>query len=161
MDIFPTSYALAGGKAKMPKPLDGVNLWPFMEGKAEGDPHDILFWKKLEAHAVRKGDWKYISSEKLPPMLFDLGNDLSESKNMAESNADKLKELQSDYSEWDKGNIEAWWGEGAIYVGKRMQMYKDFLKNPAPVMIGELKKVTAASRLSARFTAGPTISTAA
>ncbi|PHS17704.1 MAG: hypothetical protein COA78_02980 [Blastopirellula sp.] len=111
MDIFPTSFQLAGGNTT-PKPLDGVDLWPYVTGEKTGSPHQRLFWKKLEGSALRDGDWKLIKTEGLPVMLYNLKDDLQEYNNLAESQPEKVEQLLKLYESWDAELAPAQWGEG-------------------------------------------------
>ena len=110
MDIFATSYKAAGGKTT-PKPLDGVDLLPYVKGDKKGNPHEVLFFRKLEGAAVRLGQWKLIRTEGLPLMLYNLEKDLSERKNLAQSNPEKAQELLRKLENWEKELVESWWGE--------------------------------------------------
>ena len=118
MDIFPTSFKLAGG-TKTPKPLDGVDLMPFITGKETGNPHEILYWRKLEQAAVRKGDWKLIRAEGLDPIFYNIGDDRSELNDLAKSNPEKVQEFSKMISTWETEMIEPLWQEGAGWVAKR------------------------------------------
>ncbi|MCY2976728.1 MAG: sulfatase-like hydrolase/transferase [Planctomycetota bacterium] len=89
--------------------LDGVNLIPFINGKQSGRPHEQLFWRAGQQHAARVGDWKLVDTRIEPPMLFNLKEDISESKDLAATQPDKLKELQSAFAEWEKGTKPALW----------------------------------------------------
>lgn len=120
LDIFPTSFKLAGG-TKTPKPLDGVDVMPYITGKKSGSPHDILFFRKLEQAAVRQGDWKLIRAEGLPDMLYKIGSDLSELNDVAKSNPEKVQELNKLLTEWETGTVEPLWQEGKGYVKKRYE----------------------------------------
>ena len=40
IDILPTALAAAGGEVRADWKLDGVNLLPYLEGKAAGRPHE-------------------------------------------------------------------------------------------------------------------------
>ncbi|MCH2205420.1 MAG: sulfatase-like hydrolase/transferase [Lentisphaerales bacterium] len=116
MDIFPTSYALAGGKVT-PKPLDGVDIQPFISGEKEGNPHDVLYWRKLEGAAIRSNDWKLIRSEGLPPMLYNLKNDLSERNNLAKTQPEKVSQLLK--------KLESWERIGQASVGRRQTIHQN------------------------------------
>ena len=139
MDIFATSFTLAGGTTT-PKPLDGVDLMPFVTGKAEGDPHAKLFWKKLEGAAVRAGDWKLIQTKGLPVMLYNLKDDLSESTNLADSHPEKVKELLTKYAAWNAEMVPARWGEAIIYGDIRRKEYIRFRDNRAPLNLQAPRK---------------------
>ena len=140
MDIFPTSYALAGGAKEMPKPLDGVNLWPHLTGETDKAPHEVLFWRKLEAKSVRKGTWKLILSKGLDPMLFDIKEDLGERQNVASKQPEIVSELTKTIETWETELVEPWWGEAKKWEGVRMQNYIDFLEAGELKTLGELKE---------------------
>ena len=62
MDLFATAVGLANGKAPNDRPMDGVNLAPYVLGQTQGAPHDFLFWRigGGSAYAVRQGPWKLV-----------------------------------------------------------------------------------------------------
>ncbi|MBU6175603.1 MAG: sulfatase-like hydrolase/transferase, partial [Planctomycetes bacterium] len=92
------------------KPLDGVDLIPFVTGKAMGRPHESLFWRAGMNHAVRIGDWKLTHiPQQGGSMLFNLRDDIGEQRNLAASHPDKLRELQAAFTEWEKGTQKAKW----------------------------------------------------
>ncbi len=140
MDIFPTSLALAGGDTKPKKPFDGINIWPHLTGEDAAAPHDILFWKKLEAKAVRQGDWKLILSEGLDPMLFDLGKNLGETKNLAKSDPETVTRLTDLINAWEKGHIPPLWKEGKKYIKIRKESYGKFIKKGPQKKLSDLGK---------------------
>lgn len=108
-DCHATALAAAGVTATSGKPLDGVNLLPYLTGKETGAPHDKLFWRAGPQHAVRAGDWKLVASRNQPPMLFNLQDDIAEQNDLAASKPDKLKELQAAFAEWEQGTQPAKW----------------------------------------------------
>jgi arylsulfatase A-like enzyme len=63
LDIMPTAVAVAGGTMPNDRPIDGVDLMPYLTGKQAGPPHEVLFWRMGPQAAVRKGDWKLIRHE--------------------------------------------------------------------------------------------------
>jgi arylsulfatase A-like enzyme len=89
--------------------LDGVNLIPFITGEQSGVPHDRLFWRAGQQHAARVGDWKLVETRTASPMLFNLKDDIEESRDLATTQPEKLKELQSSFAEWEKGTQAAQW----------------------------------------------------
>ena len=103
LDIFPTAMAAAGVEKSPGKPLDGVNLLPFLTGRKSGRPHQTLYWKNGTAWAVRDGDLKLVVGDRktpTPPALFDLSNDISETTNLAAKRPDDVKRLQALYDAW-------------------------------------------------------------
>lgn len=101
LDVLPTAVAAAGGA--VPRGLDGVNLLPRMTGKSSAAPHESLYWRFGAQGAIRKGDWKLTRLQGEAPHLANLGQDIGEQKNLAETEPAKLRELTAD---WDKWNAE-------------------------------------------------------
>jgi arylsulfatase A-like enzyme len=108
-DCHATALAAAGVPLPTDKPLDGVNLLPFLTGKQTGRPHDQLFWRAGEKHAARVGDWKLVQERGGEAQLFNLKDDIGEKTDLAAKEPAKLKELQAAYAAWDKQMMPAQW----------------------------------------------------
>ncbi|MCK4923021.1 MAG: sulfatase-like hydrolase/transferase [Bacteroidales bacterium] len=109
MDIFATIAALSNAPLNDEKPLDGVNIYPYLNGDQQGVPHDILFLRKFDQDkfTVRKGDYKLISSNKNKiKQLYHLGNDIGETTDLSEQNEEKTQELESLRAAWNEELIE-------------------------------------------------------
>jgi len=60
IDLLPTIAALTGANPPKNK-IDGVNLWPLLEGRPGAEPRDHFFYYYgRQLRAVRKGRWKLI-----------------------------------------------------------------------------------------------------
>jgi hypothetical protein len=86
-----------------------VNLLPFLTGKNEGAPHERLFWRASQQSAMREGDWKLIKVRGETPQLYNLKEDIGESRNLAGDKPELLHRLQSAYAEWDRQMMPAQW----------------------------------------------------
>jgi len=139
MDIFATSFSMAGGD-KTPKPLDGVDLTPFLNGEKSGSPHEKLFWRKQEGSAVRIGDWKLIKTSGLPEMLYNLKEDIGESKNLAGKYPVKVQGMLKELTAWEQDKIDPLWYEAKIYDKKRKEFYEYYMKNGPQDTVGGAKK---------------------
>jgi len=124
IDMFATAAGAAGATMPNDRPIDGVNLTPYLTGKAQGRPHEALFWRSGDARMVRAGDWK-LQLLKLPDQqgekvwLYDLATDPTEQKNLARANPAKVAELRALLVERDKTNVKAAWPSllrGAIAI---------------------------------------------
>ena len=125
LDIMATIVAQTNVKINPERPLDGVDLIPFLTGKNNGAPHDYLFWRKWEqnAMAIRHGNYKLVANKKQDqetPELFDLSIDVSESKNLKSEKLKISKDLQKEWNNWNKELKERvfpalgednWWGK--------------------------------------------------
>ena len=93
-DIYPTICDLTGAKA--PQEIDGKDLVPVMQGKAEGVRDTILLGYKIVQRAIRRGQWKLIRYPEVnKTQLFDLQADPCEIKDLAgdPAQAGRVKEL--------------------------------------------------------------------
>lgn len=62
MDFFPTMVAAAGAPQLVPtdRPIDGVNILPFLEGKRKNSGREsILYFTGSQVRAVKFKDWKF------------------------------------------------------------------------------------------------------
>ena len=139
MDIFATSFKMAGGEST-PKPLDGVDLMPFISGKKSGSPHEKIFWRKQEGSAVRIGAWKLIRTAGVPILLYNLKEDIGETQNLAEKYPEKAQSMLKELTAWEQDKMAPLWKEAKIYDKKRQEMYLHFMKTGPQETIGTGKK---------------------
>ena len=111
LDLFATSIALA--KAQLKRPLDGVNLIPYLTNQNQGVPHQTLYWRLGNRRAIRHGDWKLLSNpksgEKQTWELYHLTDDISEQKDLSSRHTDKVDELQSKWNQLNSKMISPIW----------------------------------------------------
>jgi arylsulfatase A-like enzyme len=124
LDVLPTALAAAGVDVRPDWKLDGVDLLPFLTGKATGAPHDVLFWRLGAMMAVRKGDWKLVRAMDGPLRgadsaalndlstagLYNLATDISERNDVAAAHPEKVKELADAWQRWNQGLVRPLWG---------------------------------------------------
>jgi arylsulfatase A-like enzyme len=104
LDIFATVAALANAPLDPERPLDGVNLLPYLNGEKTGSPHDAIYLRKYDQqrYVVRRGDHKLvIPGPDKEPLLFDLAQDLGETNNMHQVCPEKAVELEALRMAWD------------------------------------------------------------
>jgi arylsulfatase A-like enzyme len=97
-DFLPTAADIAGVKDKVPKEVDGKSILPVLLGK-EMQPHEFFYWEfheKGSKQAVRMGDWKAIrSAPGAPLVLYNLKDDLGETKNVAAENPQVVAKIEA------------------------------------------------------------------
>lgn len=105
MDLFPTALALAGVKPPADVVLDGLDLAPLLFGAKPLPERPFFYYRGDQLFACRLGEWKahYKTQSGYgqpqpelhdPPLLFHLGRDPSEKRNVAGAHADVLAQIQ-------------------------------------------------------------------
>ena len=116
LDVAATALALAGAEADPARPLDGLNLDPFVRGAKAGPPHEALFWRFLGGtparpnawFAVRQGDLKLVKDHLGGEVgLFDLRTDPGEALNLAAQAGDARQRLAGLWDHWNQRNSTA------------------------------------------------------
>jgi len=126
LDILPTCVTAAGGRVDPAWKLDGVDLMPFLTGANKGKPHETLYWRFGPQWAIRHGDHKLVVARQGSgqPELYDLAQDISESKDLAATQPDKVKELQAQYDKWNATLAPASWVPAAQAGGAKAKKKK-------------------------------------
>lgn len=121
VDWYPTLSKLTGSTLQQKLPLDGLDIWPVLTSGAKS-PHDalILCGTKRGQAAIRMGNWKlHVSTGgrgknadgPQPDQLYDLSEDIGETRNLAGENPGKLKELRAEYDKMMQAAVPS--GEAA------------------------------------------------
>ncbi|MDX9881185.1 MAG: sulfatase [Prolixibacteraceae bacterium] len=121
VDYFPTLAEMAGAAIPENKITDGESIVPLLEG-GKRLVRDAIFWHltsyngngcsnsylwQAPGGAIRKGNWKLIENfEDHSVELYNLKEDIGETKNLSNKNPQKAKELLTDLKNWQK-KVEA------------------------------------------------------
>ena len=106
VDILPTLAAITGAELPHDITIDGHNILPLMTDPESGiSPHSegYFYYRGNRLEAVRRGNWKLRitgNNNKQSIELYNLANDIGESRNIAETNhsiVDKLKNVMDDF----------------------------------------------------------------
>lgn len=122
LDLTRTALELADADTGK---TDGVNLLPFISGEKKSAPHDALYWRFGEQMAIRVGDYKLVRYDSnvetrtgkhhqpvAGPKLYNLANDIGETRDLYAEMPEKARELQSKWDKWNKTLIDPLWGFG-------------------------------------------------
>lgn len=125
LDIFATTAALSNIKINKYKPLDGVNLIPFLTGKNKSNPHETIYLRKFDekGYSVRHKDLKLVLKRDAAPELYNLKEDIGEHNNMAKQNHKTVKKLEAIRKEWDSQLIEPIFG--GLKISKESEIKED------------------------------------
>lgn len=124
LDLSATALAVGGVTVQPEWKIDGVNLLPYLDGERSGPPHDALYWRFGRQMAIRAGDWKLVRYDSnadtntgrprqpaTAAKLYNLADDIGETKDLAAVHQEKVKELQAKWDEWNKLNVAALWDD--------------------------------------------------
>jgi arylsulfatase A-like enzyme len=108
LDILATVASHINAKINPKKPLDGVNLLPFITGKNNAAPHDYLFWRNYDQNivAVRTENNKIVVTKTYQDELFNSMNDVSEKTNLVNQDRKTFEQLMQQWKVWNKDLLE-------------------------------------------------------
>lgn len=132
LDVFATSLAAAGTDQTPGKPLDGVNLIPYLNGEKSGPPHQQLFFRKEEEAAMREGKWKLIRLEDFGYALYNLEKDPDENLNLADANSGQLEKMKRSLQQWEQELMEPLWHESQDWREVTYDIHKALMQNNKP-----------------------------
>ena len=107
-DFFPTFLAATGLQAPQGHAVDGENLTPLLSGNG-GLKRDALYWHYPHYHpggatphgAIRQGDWRLVEFfEDNHVELYDLKNDIAETRDESKNQPDKAADLTKKLHAW-------------------------------------------------------------
>lgn len=129
LDIFSTSIAAAGIAKPDDLLLDGVNLLPYLQGEKTGNPHEVLYWRKLEESAVRMGDHKLIHLDNFGATLYNLSTDLEETNDLSAKDIPTKDRLLKALSDWEAGMSKPLWAEPKDWMEVTYHIHKQLMQN--------------------------------
>ena len=109
LDILPTIAEWTNTPISVDKPLDGVNIIPYLKGEKQGRPHQTLYVRKFDddLYSVRDGDLKLVTKKNNSVKeLYNLSKDLGEENDLASEFPEEVKRLDSLRQNWDSQLID-------------------------------------------------------
>lgn len=69
-------------------------------------PHDVMYWRRDDDYAIRKGDWRLAWNDASCPagsdaMVFNLADDPGEYRDLSAQHPDIKQQLQDEFDAWD------------------------------------------------------------
>jgi arylsulfatase A-like enzyme len=120
VDIFATAAGAAGAQTPRDRVIDGVDLLPYLSGKAAGRPHQTLFWRSGQYKVVLDGDWKLqVSEAQKKVWLYDLSTDPTERRELSATHPDRVAAMRAELAAWEAQQAKPLWPsllQGPIFV---------------------------------------------
>ncbi|MBO6536756.1 MAG: sulfatase-like hydrolase/transferase [Balneolaceae bacterium] len=129
LDLFPTFLDAAGIKKSSELELDGTSLIPFLTNEKTGSPHDMLFFRKEMAAAVRHGNWKLIRLDDYGYVLYDLATDPYETTNLKNREPERFESMKIALENWESKTVEPWWSENPKWQEVTSDIHQDLMNN--------------------------------
>lgn len=127
LDIYPTAAAAAGVSSTIGKPLDGVDILPYVLGNRTGDPHEILFWQQSAEHAARSANYKIVGHDEIGWNLYDLTSDIGETQNIIDVNKEVTKKLRRSIEQWESQLMLPKWDSNKRITENNLEIYKTLM----------------------------------
>lgn len=135
LDVSATLLALNGLEADPARPLDGVDLMPYLEGAQSGHPHDRIYAKRYygadtgeTAWGFRHDNMKLVKTRSGDTsMLFDLSTDLGEKSDLRNACPETAELMEKEYRQWESMHVPPPWGwieEGGYVETRKESMAK-------------------------------------
>ncbi len=105
LDFLPTFLTAAGAKLKAPEysRLEGKDLMKMISNPSDKDYNRSLFWYvNTDKGCMRKGDYKMVFLPKAKPQLYNLKTDISETKDLFETEKNISESMTKEYMNWTK-----------------------------------------------------------
>ncbi len=130
LDICATAISSTGIQlSSLNKPLDGVDILPYLSGQKKGDPHEVLFWRKDKMAAVRIGQYKLIRVEGLGQRMYDLSDNRKEAEDLCKKEKHRYQQLNRQLMNWEKGLIKPLWLEDEDWNEVTFEIHRDLMNN--------------------------------
>ena len=96
IDILPTVLAAAGGTLPADRPIDGVNLLPYLGKDGAVQSPRALFWRDGPMRTIQEQGWKLtVAQRPRKDWLFDLNTDPTEKNNLAATQPEKVARMKA------------------------------------------------------------------
>ncbi len=136
-DLMPTFAKLAGGSVPTDRMIDGKDISPILFGASNESPHDDFFYYFQDnLNAVRHENWKLFVKHRpqrnrpakmTKPELYNLAEDIGESKNVADKHPDVVAKLMARL-EIARADL----GDGDTHAGTNVRQ-PGFVENAKPL----------------------------
>lgn len=102
LDIFATVAARIQPPLVLPRPLDGVDLLPYLRGERREPPHEWLCWRKFDQQefAARNAAGEKIIGLDGLLRFFDLQDNISEGPDRMRTDSTRMAPLEAIYRRW-------------------------------------------------------------
>lgn len=131
LDISATALSAAGDGPPPPRPLDGIDLVPYLSGERTPERRQ-LFWRKDRMAAMRDASFKLIRVEGLGYRFYDLLTDIGETRDARATFPAQFEEMVETLSAWDRELVRPFWLEDADWNRVTYEIHRALMWNESP-----------------------------
>lgn len=102
LDFLPTIINAAGGDAKKIPALEGTDILDLLKSPDKYSERSLYWYTGKDKGALRKGDWKLVCLPGKTPELYNLKDDIAETKDLSASKKNIAASMIRQYSSWTK-----------------------------------------------------------
>jgi arylsulfatase A-like enzyme len=105
LDVLPMILAAAGAAPPADRVLDGLDPTAVLAGERHS-PHEALYWlwnqgQRQQWRAMRQANYKLVRKADAEPwQLYDLSQDVGETKDLAAEKPEAVQALTASYEKW-------------------------------------------------------------
>lgn len=104
IDLLPTCLDAAGSNHR----CEGLSLLSALTGEKRPE-HDSICFEHQGNQAIRQGRWKLVRAHNQPWELYDLAADRTETRDLAQSDPQRLTRMREAYESWSRRvGVEPW-----------------------------------------------------
>lgn len=101
-DLLIACAKLSGAQLPTDRVLDGKDPLPVLKHSAKS-PHESFYFRYGKHAALRMGNWKIVREKSDQPwQLFNLANDIGETRDLANVHPRRIAELEATFLGWEK-----------------------------------------------------------
>lgn len=140
LDIFSTAMDASKNETFDTQHLDGVSLLPYLKAEKKGNPHNALFWRKLDESAARMDAFKLIRLKGYGNRLYNLHNDIGETKDLSQTLDSVNKNMSTQLFDWEQQLMKPQWKEEKEWMDVTEHIHKSLMNNKKPQYTQPTKK---------------------
>ena len=130
LDLYPTFASLANAPLPKGKQLDGKNIWNDLVNGNNPRKGEMIFAMRhrngFSDVGVRQDEWKATKAYNGPWKLYNINDDMGETKDLSAQNPGQLQKMVAGAQKWSEGHTEPLWfdPEELSKVWKEKEMAK-------------------------------------
>ena len=99
------------------------------KNEKKGNPHQDLFWRKLDEAGMRDGNYKLIRLKDYGSVMYNLSDDIGEMNDLKTKDSTTFKHMSNKLSNWELELMDPLWGEDESWMDVTYHIHKKLMEN--------------------------------